>query len=60
MKDEFEICYGNGFQINGVDVHTRDQAIQLFKRDSKEITLLVARSTVDDSVLTVSVVYEKM
>ncbi|XP_014675781.1 PREDICTED: E3 ubiquitin-protein ligase PDZRN3-like, partial [Priapulus caudatus] len=40
-------------QINGIDVHTRDQAVKLFSEDRPDITLLVARPQfqVDDGFL---------
>lgn len=32
-------------QINGVDVHTRNRAIELFQRENADITLLLARNS---------------
>jgi hypothetical protein len=31
------------FQINGIDVHSRDQAIKLFSERTSDIVLLLAR-----------------
>lgn len=40
-------------QINNADVHTRNEAIELFRRSGSQITLLLARA-VDDATLLVS------
>ena len=37
------IFFSCSLQINGVDVHSREQAIRLFAENREDITLLLAR-----------------
>lgn len=40
------------FQINGIDVHSRDQAIKLFSERTSDIVLLLARPATQVTVMT--------
>jgi hypothetical protein len=40
------------FQINGIDVHSRDQAIKLFSERTSDIVLLLARPATQVTVVT--------